>query len=105
MDDVLKLITVTFTTDEAGVRRESRSSRTVFCRCDSVTRTEFFGAGRDGLNPAYVFTVFAGDYGGEELVEYHDEAFAVYRTYRADSDYIELYVQRKGGTNGKADAG
>lgn len=101
MDDTLVLLAATYVTDANGVRRESTTRREVFCRCESVSRTEFFDGGRSGLNPEFMFTVFAGDYAGESLVEYHGQTYSVYRTYRAGGDYMELYVQRKGGTNGK----
>lgn len=75
--------------------------KTVFCNVDSVSRNEFFEAGRNGLNPEFVFTMFFGDYEGEHTLIYNGLAYAVYRTYRGRNDTIELYVQRKGGTNGK----
>lgn len=103
MDDVILLFYVERTTDANGVERENRTSRQVFCKKQSVTRNEFFAGGRSGLNPAFVFTVFSGDYLGESLVEYNGMTYSVYRTYQTDDDYIELYVQREGGTNGKAD--
>ena len=101
MDDVINLITVTSDQDEAGVSRQSYAEREVFCKVSSVTRSEFFAAGRSGLNPEYVFSVFAGDYDGEELLSYRGLSYAIYRTYRKEGDYIELYAERKGGTNGK----
>lgn len=103
MDDVLFLISVEKTVDDNGVERETRTSRQIFCRKQSVTRTEFFAGGRSGLNPAFVFTVFRGDYNGETLIEYDGKTYSVYRTYQPDSDYMELYVQREGGSNGKGD--
>lgn len=103
MDDVLFLISVVKTVDDNGVERETRTSRQIFCRKQSVTRTEFFAGGRSGLNPAFVFTVFRGDYTGETLIEYDGKTYSVYRTYQPDSDYMELYAQREGGSNGKGD--
>lgn len=101
-DSVLKLIGVTWARDETGVLKETNASREVFCSSSSVTRQEFFDGGRSGLNPSFQFTVFAGDYAGETICEYDGESYAIYRTYRPEgSDYIELYVQREGGTNGK----
>ena len=67
---------------------------------DSVTRSEFYEAGRNGLNPEYRFTMFFGDYSGESVVEYNGDTYSVYRTYLRKTDIIELYVERKGGTNG-----
>lgn len=98
--EVLTLVTATKTQDEYGVWRSSWSNRDVFCQADSVTRSEFFDAGRNGLNPEYRFTLFAGDYNGETTVIYKGLPYAVYRTYHARTDIIELYVERKGGTNG-----
>ena len=37
----------------------------------------------------------------EEIVEYNGKTYSVYRTYLKRSDQIELYVERKGGTNGE----
>lgn len=76
-------------------------ARTVFCNVNSVTRSEFFEAGRNGLNPEFVFTLFFGDYEGEHTLIYNGLAYAVYRTYRGRNDTLELYAERKGGTNGK----
>ena len=100
MDDILILIGETFTQDENGVRRPTPTRREVFCQVRSVSRAEFFDGGRNGLNPSFQFTVFAADYEGESTVEYDGKQYGVYRTYRVpESDYLELYVERKGGTN------
>lgn len=100
MDDVLILIAQTYTKDARGVMRPTEVQRPVFCKKTSATQREFFEGGRNGLNPEYAFTVFHGDYEDERVCEYNGQRYAIYRTYRRDSDYIELYVQREGGTNG-----
>ena len=100
--DTLKLISVTRTQDAYGVWRSSESSKDVYCEVQSVTRSEFFDAGRNGLNPEFVFKIFFGDYDGEEIVEYGGKRYAIYRTYLAKNDNLELYAQREGGTNGPA---
>lgn len=102
LSDVLTLFSSVVGKDKLGVQREIFTPRQVFCRVNSVTRAEFFGAGRNGLNPAYCFTVFAGDYNDEELCEYHGKSYGIYRTYQVPgTDDLELYAERKGGTNGK----
>lgn len=99
--DIIKLIPVTYTKDEAGISKTVEGDpRVVMCQVDSVTRAEFFEGGRNGLNPEYTFRMFFGDYQGERLVEYHGKRYGVYRTYRGRGDEIELYAERKGGTNG-----
>lgn len=98
--DVIKLIPVTYTVDNAGIQRLTEGEpREVMCQVDSITRAEFFEGGRNGLNPEYRFRLFFGDYQRERIVEYHGERYGVYRTYRGRGDEIELYVERKGGTN------
>lgn len=99
-DCTIKLIGATYQNDAYGVPRATPSSREVFAQVRSVTRAEFFDGGRSGLNPELQFTMFAGDYNGELIVEYNGNRYSVYRTYIADGDYLELYVERKGGTNG-----
>ena len=98
--NVITLISVTKSQDDYGVWRETEAQRDVFCDVGSVTRAEFFDGGRNGLNPEYVFTMFFGDYAGERIVEYNGDRFAIYRTYHGRNDTIELYAERKGGTNG-----
>lgn len=100
--NVIKLIGTTKEQDDLGVWRETTTERTVFCNVQSVTRAEFFDAGRNGLNPQFVFTMFYADYCNEPMVEYNGEVYAVYRTYLRRDDTLEVYVERKGGTNGRA---
>lgn len=97
----IMLLSTTKAQDAYGVWRESPTRRMVFCQVDSVTRAEFFDGGRNGLNPEYRMTMFFGDYNGEKLLSYNDQTYSVYRTYQGKNDTIELYVERKGGTNGK----
>lgn len=101
--DVIELVTVTRTQDEYGVWRTSETTKQIYCQVDSVTQSEFFEAGRNGLNPEFRFTVFFGDYSNEPIVIYKDKRYAVYRTYLTRNDRLELYVERKGGTNGESD--
>lgn len=98
--DVITLIKTVRAQNDFGVWENTETTRDVFCDVGSVTRSEFFEGGRNGLNPAYVFTMFFGDYEGETIVEYNGNRYAIYRTYHAKTDVIELYAERKGGTNG-----
>lgn len=98
--DVIKLITITRTQDEYGRGIATPTAKEVYCQVGSVSASEFFEAGRNGLNPEYRFTMFFGDYSGESIVEYNGNTYSVYRTYLRKTDTIELYVERKGGTNG-----
>lgn len=97
--DVINLISESRTQDDYGRWIATKTSKQVMCQVDSITRAEFFDGGRNGLNPEFKFTMFFGDYSGESIVEYQGKTYAVYRTYLKRTDIIELYVERKGGTN------
>jgi SPP1 family predicted phage head-tail adaptor len=97
--DVINLISITQQQDEYGQWVDTPTSKQVFCQVESVGQREFFEAGRNGLNPQFKFTLFGGDYNNEPLVEYQGNQYSVYRTYLTKSDKMELYVERKGGTN------
>ena len=101
--DVIKLIGVTLAQDDKGVWRSTPTAREIMCQVDSITRSEFFDAGRNGLNPEFKFTIFCGDYDNESIVEYKGETYSVYRVFHRRTDKVELYVERKGGTNGIKD--
>lgn len=101
MDDTLILFTTTYEKDKYGQSIPVNTEKEVFCKRQSIGRNEFYNAGRNGLNPQFVFTVFKGEYAGETVCKYNGQTYAIYRTYETDDDYIELYVERKGGTNGE----
>ena len=39
-------------------------------------------------------------YNGEKTLIYNNQSYAIYRTYHGKNDRLELYTERKGGTNG-----
>lgn len=96
----IKLIGTTYTTDAYGVQRPADTTREIYAYVDNVSRSEFYEAGRNGLNPSYKITVFTWDYDGETMLVLDGAAYRVYRTY-TDGDDIELYVERQGGANAR----
>ena len=102
--DEIYLISETKTQDAFGVWKSTYTERHVFCNVTSVTANEFFDGGRNGFNPQYRMTVFFGDYQGEEIVKYKGITYAIYRTYQSGTDALELYVEKKGGTDGKQES-
>lgn len=97
--DVITLVSETNIRDSFGIYQPTKTTRNIFAQVDSVTASEFFEGGRNGLNPELRFTVFAFDYQGEREAVYNGEHYAIYRTYKGRDDTLELYVERKGGTN------
>ena len=94
MTDVITLITQTITTDKYGNEEATEMEKTVFCEVDSISQTEFFAAENTELNPEYKFTIFFGDYDGQDLVKFNGARYSVYRTYRT-GDNLEMYTERK----------
>ena len=73
-------------------------STEVFCDVRSITRTEWFEAGRNGIqHPEFVFIINRNEYNGERIVEYNGQRYGVYRTYEAKNENLELYCEAKGG--------
>lgn len=99
--ELISLVKEVKTKDNLGVYHSESVRRDVFCNVSSISANEFFEGGRTGLNPAYRMTVFFGDYEGEEILEYKGNTYSIYRTFQKGTDTLELYVERKGGTNGR----
>lgn len=84
------------TNDYTWKNAETRTE--VFCDVRSVTQTEWFEAGRNGIqHPAYIFVINRNEYSGEQIVEYEGQRYGVYRTYKAKNEDLELHVEAKGG--------
>ena len=94
MTDVITLISQEITLDDYGNEEATDTENTVFCEVASITQTEFYAAADTQLNPEFRFTVFFGDYNGEQIVIYNGMRYSIYRTYRTGDD-LELYVERK----------
>ena len=106
MDDVIKLLSTTITTDTNGNQIETLTERQVFCRVQSITRSEFYAAAQNDLHPDYIFRIsHFRDYHGEKLLKYKDytgteKVYSVLRTYRpADEDAIEITATERTGNN------
>lgn len=99
--DEITLIKETETLDSIGQPTSTPATNTVIAEIKSVTRAEFFQGRQGGLTPDIVFEISAFDYGGEKVAKWNGNKYAIYRTYEADNDRIELYCQVDGGvTNG-----
>ena len=93
----ITLITTEYTQDDLGEWIETREESTVFAYVSSVTMSEFYEAGLQGFKPEFRFTVWMSEYGEQEVLEYNDKVYTIYRTYMRDDGRIELYVTEKKG--------
>ena len=75
-EDVILLVSIEQTQNAYGVWEKTETTRQVFCKVSSVSQSEFFEAGRNGLNPEWRFVVFGADYGDEETVIYKNKGTA-----------------------------
>lgn len=98
--NTIKLLTPSYSQDSIGQFTATETTTTVFCNVQSVSREEFYDAGRNGLNPEYRVTLFAPEYNGQKFVEFNGVRYGVIRTYQGRNDTIELYIERKTGKNG-----
>lgn len=95
--NVMQLITKTYTEDAIAQRIPAETARNVFCSIASVSASEWFEAGRSGMQAALKVTMFAPDYQGEQIAVVDGVRYGVYRTYRAKNETLELYLERKAG--------
>lgn len=93
----ITLIGETWQRDQNGINQPTETETKIFANVQSVSRTEFFEGGRNGLNPQLVFTVFRHDYNGQKIVKYNGIRYTVYRLYETRNDALEVYVERREG--------
>lgn len=94
---IANLVSYTYEKDEYGVLRRNSTSRQVYVDVVSVSASEFFDGGRNGLKPALRFTMFRYDYQNEDVIEYEGVQYSIYRTYFRNYDQIDLYTELKKG--------
>lgn len=102
MDDIIELISTTYTPDEEGNQIPQEVPRVVFCQVSSAGRSEFYQAAQAGLHPEYIFTLSNfRDYQGEKLAKYIDwlgneHVLYITRAYRVPGeDSIELTAEER----------
>lgn len=96
-NDVCKLISTAYVVDNIGQRIPTETQREVFCGVRSVSGSEFFSAGQNGIKASLQVTVDIDDYQNEKIVEVEGVRYGIYRTYRGRQGEIELYLEEKAG--------
>lgn len=96
--DVIKLISKNQVQNADFTWTEQETATEVFCDVRSITQTEWFNAGRNGIeHPAFTFVMNRNEYADQQIVEYRGNRYGVYRTYMAKNENLELYCEAKGG--------
>jgi len=94
---VLTLISKTYTSDSIGQKIATDTERNVYCNISSISGTEWFEAGRNGIKAECRVTMFAPDYNGETECKIGTVKYGIYRTYKGKNETIDLYLERKAG--------
>ena len=94
---VVTLVSTAYETDEFGQKTPVETLFDVFCELQSVSMSEWFEAGRNGIKPEYRLTMSQFDYDGQTEVIIFGKRYGIYRTYIYKNDNIELYVEQKAG--------
>ena len=96
-DSTLKLISFTNAKDKYGMPTKTEVATEIYCRVSSESGSEFNAAQQNGIKPQWKFIIRSLEYSGQNIVEFDSKRFAVYRTYQAGLDDIELYVEEREG--------
>lgn len=98
MDDLITLISVTYTQNEIGEQMPIETEIPVWATLQSISRAELYDGGVHGLNPDMVAVTAFVNYSGEQIAEVGGKRYGIYRTYAPpNTDSIELYLERKVG--------
>lgn len=95
--DIVYLVKNHYETDDIGQQVAKEDLRKVYCNVSSVSGTEWAEAGRIGIKPDFKISMFRYDYQGETALYMNGTRYSVYRTYAAQNEIIELYVEKKAG--------
>ena len=94
-NEVITLLTITESINNAGDIIESVSGNDVFAKVKSIGMKEKYEALNVGLKPELVFVLADYyDYDNQEFIEYENNRYTVIRTYRKDSNELEIVVTR-----------
>ena len=97
--EVIYLNKQEYTKDEYGIIDSEKTKKRVYCDVSSVSASEIFEGGRNGLNPEIKFIMFRYDYDDESICQYKNNYYTIYRTYVGKNETIELYCEKRKGTS------
>lgn len=95
--DTLELGKLKIIVNDNGVEEETITTREVFCNEKSVTTNEYYQSSQNGNEIKIIFEVKQIDYEKEQFVLYENETYKIIRTYKTNSEDIELHCALKEG--------
>ena len=95
MNEVIKLIQKSVTTNEYGEKLETEKAREVLGTIKSVSQKEFYEGMANGLNLELRFEIADYmDYDGENEAEISTRRYNIVRAYRTVTNSLELTLSR-----------
>lgn len=79
---VITLVAETFTQDSIGQQVASETAREVYANAFTLSATEFYAAGAEGLRPEHVYQVRSCEYAGEGKARVDGVEFDIIRVDR-----------------------
>jgi len=94
-NDVITLMSITHTQDAIGDMVEVITETEVFAEVKSIGMREKYEALGVGLKPELTFVIADYyDYSDQEFIKYESSRYTVLRTYRKDSNELEIVVTK-----------
>lgn len=95
--DTLELGRLKIIVNDNGVEEENLIKKEVFCNEKSVTTNEYYQSTQNGNEIKIVLEVKQIDYEKEQYVVFENDTYKVVRTYKTNSEDIELHCILKEG--------
>lgn len=95
--DICELATLKVIVNDNGVEETTFTKNEVYCNEKSVTSDEYYKSCQEGNEIKVVLEVKQVDYNKESYVFYEDGLYKVKRTYKTNSEDIELHCALKEG--------
>lgn len=94
--EVIKLMSPNIRVTAIGQRvQDGYTEREVYAKKTSVSQSEFFSAGQNGMRPDCRFDVYSFEYDGQKNLSHNGIVYTIYRTYE-NGDDTELYCEVRG---------
>ncbi len=81
-NEIIDLLTVTYTTDPLGNQIETETPRTIFANEFGVSSSEFYDAAAQGLKAEKQFEIYSFEYQNETKLTHEGEEYRIIRTQK-----------------------
>lgn len=92
--EIILLTDIGSETDENGIEIDVFEETSVFGRECSIRGSEFYEAQRQGIKLSAMFIIKPYEYDYQTQLKYEDNIYKVERTYKKDTENLELICSR-----------